>query len=94
MLGAKHISNPRSVIKRRNGNPLFTDGFVFQAWTGMSTGPMPVFPSGVVLIPYASATGGIGASLEYDTKQDSWKEGPVPVVKAGKYAVVQGAMGK
>ena len=33
----------------------------------MSTGPMPVFPSGTVLIPYTekSASTGIIASLEY-----------------------------
>ena len=64
-----------------------------EAWEGMSTGPLPVFPSGTVLIPYSSkGTTGILASLEFDTKADSWKEGPVPVLKAGKYAVVQGAL--
>lgn len=61
----------------------------------MGTGPLPVFANGVVLIPYAakSASTGIVASLEYDAKADSWKEGPVPVLKVGRYAVVQGALG-
>jgi len=66
-----------------------------EAWEYMSTGPMPVFASGTVLIPYAfkpSTTTGIVASLEYDTKNDEWKEGPAPVLKKGKYVVVQGAL--
>jgi len=65
-----------------------------EAWEYMSTGPMPVFPSGTVLIPYAekSASTGIIASLEYDTKADSWQEGPAPVLKEGKYVVVQGSL--
>ena len=28
----------------------------------------------------------------YDTKADSWQEGPAPVLKEGKYVVVQGSL--
>jgi hypothetical protein len=63
-----------------------------EAWEKMSTGPMPVFANGVVLIPFSYNSGGVHASLEYDTKADSWENGPAPVLKGGKYAVVQGAL--
>lgn len=66
-----------------------------EAWEYMSTGPMPVYPNGVALIPFSyktSSAGGIVASLEYDTKNDSWAQGPVPAVASGKYVVVQGAL--
>lgn len=66
-----------------------------EAWEHMSCGPMPVFASGTVLIPFGYKTpsaGGIITSFEYDTKNDSWREGPQPTLKVGKYTVVQGPL--
>ena len=47
-----------------------------EAWAEMTTGPLPVFANGVVLIPHSYRNKrGIVGSLKYDTIKDTWVEG-------------------
>lgn len=64
-----------------------------EAWELMSTGPMPVYANGEVLIPFSRKNQGTGlvSSLRYSVRDNQWQEAPVPPLQVGVYAVVQGA---
>jgi N-acetylneuraminic acid mutarotase len=63
------------------------------AWSEMSTGPMPVYANGVVMIPhsYRNDKAYLG-SLEYDTTNDEWAEGPKMVRPVGRYTPLYGSL--
>jgi len=65
-------------------------------WNDITTGPLPVYADGSILLPYAygrgSAYGANKKSRIYDVKSDTWAEGPVPPLYGGKYTVIMGAL--
>ena len=59
----------------------------------MSTGPMPTYANGEVIIPHAyKANTGVSTALKYNVRADSWEAGPSVAVRNGRYAVAFGTM--
>lgn len=62
-----------------------------EAWEGMSTGPMPTYGNGEVIIPHAyKPNSGVATALKYSIRADSWEAGPSIAYRAGRYAVAFG----
>ena len=61
--------------------------------TAVSTGPMPTYPNGVIMIPHHKTwpPDGVQTSLQYDVRANSWATGPSPVLRIGQYAVTMGS---
>jgi len=63
-----------------------------EAWAEMTTGPLPVFANGVVLIPHSYRNKrAIVGSLKYDTIKDTWVEGPKMNYPCGRYVALIGS---
>lgn len=64
-----------------------------EAWQQMSTGPMPTYANGEVVIPHAyKPNTGVSTALKYNVRADSWEAGPSVAVRNGRYAVAFGTM--
>lgn len=60
--------------------------------SGMTTGQLPVFANGEVVIPYSYTNDrSTENSLKYDVRNDKWAEGPKMVRPNGNYVALIGA---
>lgn len=61
-------------------------------WAEMSTGQLPVFASGEVMIPYSYRNDrSVANSLKYDTVEDTWTEGAKMIRPVGRYVSLMGS---
>eukprot|EP00040_Diaphanoeca_grandis_P039871 m.260414 g.260414 ORF g.260414 m.260414 type:complete len:582 (+) comp39860_c0_seq1:108-1853(+) len=65
---------------------------MIEPWSMMTTGPLPVFADGSVVIPHAYRRGNLRTSVVYDAKKNTWREGQSPPLMGGRYAIVIGSL--